>query len=59
MCFLSGPCLDVISETKFRVLSVEAGLISSTVALRVVGGDENGIHCLGVCLGHPVSRGYK
>jgi hypothetical protein len=38
---------------------VEAGSNTSTVALRVVGGDEKGIQCLGVKLGHPVSGRYK
>jgi hypothetical protein len=39
--------------------SVEAGQNSSTVALRVVRGDEKGTQCPGVYLGHPVSGGYK
>jgi hypothetical protein len=38
---------------------VEAVSNNSTVALRVVRGDENGTRCLGVKLGHPVPRGYK
>jgi hypothetical protein len=38
---------------------VEAGSNTSTVALRVVGGDEKGIQCLGLQLGHPVPGGYK
>jgi hypothetical protein len=38
---------------------VEAGPNTSTVALRVVGGDEKGTLCLGVLLGHPVPVGYK
>jgi hypothetical protein len=38
---------------------VEAGSITSTVALRVVGGDENRTQCLGVQPGHPVTDGYK
>jgi hypothetical protein len=33
---------------------VEAGWNTSTVALRVVGGDEKGIRCLGVKLGPSV-----
>jgi hypothetical protein len=37
---------------------VEAGSNNSTVALRVVGGDENGTQCLVVLLGHP-PEGYK
>jgi hypothetical protein len=39
--------------------SVEAGSNTSTVTLRVVGGDENGIEYLGIELGHPVPRGYN
>jgi hypothetical protein len=31
----------------------------STVALRVVRGDEKGTQCSGVQLGHPVPGGYK
>jgi hypothetical protein len=38
---------------------VEAESNISTVALRVVGGDEKGTQCLGVKLGHPVPGGYK
>jgi hypothetical protein len=38
---------------------VEAGSNTSTVVLRVVGGDEKGTQCLGVQLGHPVPQGYK
>jgi hypothetical protein len=38
---------------------VEAGWNISTVALRVVGGDEKGTQCLGMQLGHPVLGGYK
>jgi hypothetical protein len=37
----------------------EAGSNTSTVALRVVGGDEKGTQCLGVAPGHPVPGGYK
>jgi hypothetical protein len=33
---------------------VEVGSNISTVALRVVGGDEDGTQCLGVQLGQPV-----
>jgi hypothetical protein len=33
---------------------MEAGSNTTTVALRVVGGDEKGTQCLGVKLGHPV-----
>jgi hypothetical protein len=43
----------------FGVSRVEAGSNTSTVALRVVGGDETGTQCLGVELGHPVPGGYK
>jgi hypothetical protein len=38
---------------------VEAGLNTSTVALRVVGDDEKGTQCWGVYLGHPVTGGHK
>jgi hypothetical protein len=34
------------------------GFDTSTVALRVVGGDETGTQCLGVKLGHPIPMGY-
>jgi hypothetical protein len=35
------------------------GSNTSSVALRVVGGDEKGTQGLGVYLGHPVPRQYK
>jgi hypothetical protein len=38
---------------------VEAGSNTSTVALRIVGGDEKGTQCPGVLLGHSVPGGYK
>jgi hypothetical protein len=38
---------------------VEAGSNTSTVELRVGGGDESGTQCLGVYLGYPVPGGYK
>jgi hypothetical protein len=38
---------------------VEEGSNTSTVALRVIGGDEKGTQCMGVYLGHPVPGGYK
>jgi hypothetical protein len=38
---------------------VEEGSNTSTVALRVVGGDEKGTQCLEVYLGHTVPGGYK
>jgi hypothetical protein len=38
---------------------VEAGSNSSTVAPRVVGGDEKGTQYLGVYPGVPLSEGYK
>jgi hypothetical protein len=38
---------------------VEARSNTSTVALRVVGGDEKGNQCLGVSPGHSVTGGYK
>jgi hypothetical protein len=40
-------------------LHAEAGSNTSTVTLRVVGGDEEGTPCLGVQLGHHVPGGYK
>jgi hypothetical protein len=36
---------------------VEADWNTSTVALRVVGGEEKGVQCLGVKLGHFVPGG--
>jgi hypothetical protein len=47
--FLYGP----------RDPRVEAGLNTSSVALRVVGGDEKGTQCPEVQLGHSVPGGYK
>jgi hypothetical protein len=41
------------------VFRVDAGSNNSTVALRVVGGDEKGTQCLGVQLDHPIPGGYK
>jgi hypothetical protein len=44
-CFLCSPCRDVTNRTGSEVKSlsvVEAGSSASTVALRVVGSDENG-----------------
>jgi hypothetical protein len=38
---------------------VETGSNTSTVTLRVVGGDEKGTQCLEVEPGHPVPGGYK
>jgi hypothetical protein len=38
---------------------VEAGPNTSTVALRIVGGDQEGTQCLGLKLGHPVPEEYK
>jgi hypothetical protein len=38
---------------------VEVGYNTSTVALRVVRGDEKGTQCPGVYLGHLVPGGYK
>jgi hypothetical protein len=38
---------------------VKVGSNTSTVALRVVGGDEKGTRCLEVQLGHSVPEGYK
>jgi hypothetical protein len=38
---------------------MEAGLNTSTIALRDIGGDEKGTLCLSVLLGHPVPEGHK
>jgi hypothetical protein len=38
---------------------VEAASNTSTVVLRVVGGNEKGIQCLGVQWGQSVPRRYK
>jgi hypothetical protein len=38
---------------------VEAVSNTSSVALRVVGGDEKGTHCLGLQLGHSLPGGYQ
>jgi hypothetical protein len=38
---------------------MEAGSNTSTVSLRVAGGDEKGTQCLGEYLGHPVLGGDK
>jgi hypothetical protein len=38
---------------------VEAASNTSTAAVRVEGGDENGTQFLGLQLGHPVPGGYK
>jgi hypothetical protein len=39
--------------------SIEEGSNTSTIALRVVGGEEKGTQCLGGQLGHLVPGGYK
>jgi hypothetical protein len=42
------PCVGSdVQSLKQRVPHVEAGSNTSTVVLRVVGGDEKGIQCLG------------
>jgi hypothetical protein len=48
--FLRRPCRGVITRTRGRVTSirVEAGSNTSTIALRIVGGDEKWTQCLGV-----------
>jgi hypothetical protein len=51
LCFLCGPWRGVTNETTFKAYSesvarVEAGSNTSTVALRVVGGDEKRIQWL-------------
>jgi hypothetical protein len=38
---------------------MEAGSNTSTLTLRVVGGEEKGTQCLGISLGHPVPGRYK
>jgi hypothetical protein len=38
---------------------VERGFNTSTIALKVVGGNGKGTQCLGVYLRHPVPGGYK
>jgi hypothetical protein len=52
---LSTQCICVLlmiltinSINRLRTSCVEAGLDTSTVALRVVGGDEKGTQCLGL-----------
>jgi hypothetical protein len=52
-CYKQGTRLE------FSQGSVETGIEYLHVALRVVGGDEKGTHCLGVYLGHPVAGEYK
>jgi hypothetical protein len=50
-CFLLGPCKGVIRKTAGATQSicrVEAESNTSTVALRVAGGDEKGTQCLRV-----------
>jgi hypothetical protein len=47
----------LFSGNSFSESRVEAGSNTSTVALRVVGGDEKGVHCLGVYLGHRAPGG--
>jgi hypothetical protein len=46
---------NVTADGRYSCARVEAGWNTSTVALRVVGGDEKGTQCLG----HPVPGGYK
>jgi hypothetical protein len=41
------------------IFPVEAGSNTSTVALRVVGGDGKGTRCLGAELGHHITGGHK
>jgi hypothetical protein len=45
-CFLLGSCEVVIRKRIGASQLVEAGSNNSTVALRVVGGDEKGTQCL-------------
>jgi hypothetical protein len=48
-CFLCGPCRSYIMSWALKSSPrVEAGPNTSTIALRVVGGDEKGTQCLGV-----------
>jgi hypothetical protein len=49
-----GEILDWLLTSR-----VEAGSNTSTVALRVAGGDEKGTQCLEVKLGHHIPGGYK
>jgi hypothetical protein len=49
----------IIDSSESDSSRVEAGSNTSTVDLRVVGGDKKGTKCLGVKLGHPVPGGYK
>jgi hypothetical protein len=37
----------------------KTGSNTSTLALRVIGGDGKGSQCLGIKLSHPVPGGYK
>jgi hypothetical protein len=49
--------LRLTNGPRQHVPRVEAGSNTSTVALRVVGGNEKGIQYLGIQLGHPVPGG--
>jgi hypothetical protein len=55
--------VPVFISARERVVKLSPGYMiywnSSAVALRVVGGDEMGTHCPGVCLAHPVPGGYE
>jgi hypothetical protein len=60
LCFAFGPPRIYASRLRRLALQgVEAGSNTTTVALRVVKGDEKGSQCLGIWLGHPVPGGYK
>jgi hypothetical protein len=55
LCYLHGYCnhFDIIyiEESKYEYFEgspVEVGSNTSTITLRVVGGDEKGTQCLGV-----------
>jgi hypothetical protein len=47
------------SQLRISRQSVEAGSNTSTIALRVVGGEEKGTQCPGMQLVHLVPGGYK
>jgi hypothetical protein len=59
---LCGTCREVLTKIVAAISQCnprEGGVEYSTVALRVVGGDEKRTQCLGVYVGHPLPGGYK
>jgi hypothetical protein len=48
---------DKLARSQF--LRAEAGSNTSTIALRVIGGDKKGVQCPGVKLGHTIPEGYE